>query len=251
MALAIDTLTSSLSPWEDTGYVATGIVITGCIGESIVEFTKWIKDERNKSLAGRISAFILIAGLALEVLAQVKVNSISGQIIALLNNQTAEARAETARVQTAVAWRIIPNDQYIELAHLLEKGRGSVTIGWIANDPESMYFAWQLSYLFEQVGAHVPNSWTVRIDARSYSQTFVRGVFVPGPDSPATEAIRSAFTAARLPFSTNDVPAATYNINNGLAVTDPIPTTDAFVMVGSKPPPPISFSLPSTNSSGK
>ena len=91
MAVDISALGSSLTVWELAGYAATGIVMLGVIGESIVEFTNWITDERWQSMVGRASALVLVAGLAGEILTQVQVNSISGRMIAFLNTQVSQA----------------------------------------------------------------------------------------------------------------------------------------------------------------
>ncbi len=96
MAVDIAALESSLSAWDLAGYLATAAVAVGCIGESIVEFTQFIRSDRAKSAIGRASALILIVGLAAELLTQVSVNAISGQMIAALN-----ARAGTAYERAA------------------------------------------------------------------------------------------------------------------------------------------------------
>ena len=91
-------LEDSLDRWSFTGYCATGLVAVGCIGESIVEFTNWVKSNW-RARSGMISALVLIFGVAAEVVTQVKVNSISGQIIAALNNDTASLRLELAKIR--------------------------------------------------------------------------------------------------------------------------------------------------------
>lgn len=99
MALDMDALGSSLFWWEIGGYIATAIVVIGVVGELIVEFTDWIKSPQTISRVGIASALILVIGLAGEILTQVRVNSISGQIIAFLNNDTASLRLELAKIQ--------------------------------------------------------------------------------------------------------------------------------------------------------
>jgi len=91
MALDMDALGSSLFCWEIGGYIATAIVVIGVIGESVVEFTDWIKSPQTLSRVGIASALILVIGLAGEILTQVKVNSISGRMIAFLNSEAANA----------------------------------------------------------------------------------------------------------------------------------------------------------------
>jgi hypothetical protein len=101
MALKIIALGSALGWWEIAGYIATGLVLLGVVGESLVQFTKWIPANW-ESRAGNISALILVAGLACEILTQVMVNATSGQIIALLNNEAMALRYEISYAELKV-----------------------------------------------------------------------------------------------------------------------------------------------------
>lgn len=92
MALDVSTLISSLSFWEDAGYVAIGIVALGCLGESACDFTDWFGEDVRKRV-GRASALILIFGLAVEGVAQVNANGTTAQIVAVLNDEAAKATA--------------------------------------------------------------------------------------------------------------------------------------------------------------
>jgi hypothetical protein len=59
----VRTLTNALSWWEFGGYIALFFVFVGVVGESIAEFTDWIKGEARKKQASRAFAFVLILGL--------------------------------------------------------------------------------------------------------------------------------------------------------------------------------------------
>ena len=53
--------------------------------------TSWIKSPQTLSRVGVTSALILVIGLAGEILTQVRVNSISGQMIAFLNKEAGDS----------------------------------------------------------------------------------------------------------------------------------------------------------------
>lgn len=68
---------SSLLFWEIAGYISTAIVILGCIGEYIAEFTCIPKSEGEKHRISKLSLIILIAGIAGELLTAVRSSQIS------------------------------------------------------------------------------------------------------------------------------------------------------------------------------
>jgi hypothetical protein len=70
--------------------------MAGCVGEAVVEFTQWIRPVERETFIGRLSALLLIAGLAVEILAQVQVNTISNREIAVLNKEAGEAYSAAA-----------------------------------------------------------------------------------------------------------------------------------------------------------
>lgn len=103
MALDISALELSLNGWALAGYVATGVVALGCLGESIVEFTNWIKSGSCAKKIGAGSAILLIIGLAAEILTQVKLNTMNGQIIAILDDEAAQAKDRFAKDEIALS----------------------------------------------------------------------------------------------------------------------------------------------------
>src|SRR6266852_4172440 len=100
MAADIDlsVLMSSLSCWEIAGYVSVAAVAIGVIGEFVHDFVPSLKNRLEwwNIWGGKISGLVLIAALAAELITQVKANSISGQIIALLSDKTATAVGRAA-----------------------------------------------------------------------------------------------------------------------------------------------------------
>jgi hypothetical protein len=117
MAVDIATLISALSWWELAGYVTVAAVAVGVAGESVHELTDWLGTYSWwKAKGGKASAFLLIMALVAELVIQIKVNSISGEIIADLSDQAAEARKEAATLEREAA----------QLRVDLEKERGRI-----------------------------------------------------------------------------------------------------------------------------
>ena len=79
----VSTLRSSLGFWEIVDYIATGIVLIGVAGESVAEFLRFPKDEYKRTQVAKLSALILIVGLAGELVSVVQTSRFSGQLIAI------------------------------------------------------------------------------------------------------------------------------------------------------------------------
>lgn len=96
----LNALIDSLSSWEISGYVAMAAVAAGVAGEVIHEFFDWFKSFVWWRIKGnKASALLLVVALTLEIVIQVKANSISGQIIAFLERETADARERAAKAE--------------------------------------------------------------------------------------------------------------------------------------------------------
>jgi len=99
----LNALTIALSSWEIAGYASLIAVAVGCAGEATHEFTSWFKRKSWwKANGGKASALLLIAALASELIIQIKTNSLSGQIIALLNDKAAFATEQAATLGVTV-----------------------------------------------------------------------------------------------------------------------------------------------------
>jgi len=92
----------SLPFWEAVEYIATGIVILGAIGEYLAEFRRFPKEQHKREQFAKLSALVLIAGLAVELVGLVRTSQLSGQIIAELNRE-AEAAGRDAATAKATA----------------------------------------------------------------------------------------------------------------------------------------------------
>src|SRR5438309_1147337 len=85
-------LESLLNFWDWFSYLALALVFIGVVGESIADLTNLIKSPRWKSKTEKISALLLITGLAGELVSSSKLSELNGRIVAILNKQAAEAQ---------------------------------------------------------------------------------------------------------------------------------------------------------------
>jgi hypothetical protein len=173
--MLISSLESSLALWEHVEYVAEAVVIVGAAGEGLGEFTNLFGTERSrKDLVLKISTLVLIVGLAVELGSLVRINRLSGQMVAdseehaIRANREADkyrlqiarsneraARAEELaegehlariKIEEDVAWRTLSNRQKNEIALALKQFLGeSAEIIYNANDLEGYSFASDLA----------------------------------------------------------------------------------------------------------
>jgi hypothetical protein len=85
-------LSSSLLFWEISGFFCTVVVIAGCVGEYIAEFTDILRGQIAKQKLARLSLIILTAGIAGELLTGIQSSIISGSVIANLGTSVRDAR---------------------------------------------------------------------------------------------------------------------------------------------------------------
>src|SRR5713226_7856908 len=81
-----------LSFWDWFGYIATALVFFGVVGESITELTNLLKSDHVRKRIEKISALVLILGLALELFSGFKISGFNEQITAVLNKEAGDAR---------------------------------------------------------------------------------------------------------------------------------------------------------------
>jgi hypothetical protein len=98
----VSSLDDLLGRWELVEYVGEAFVIIGCVGEFFADFTK-LRTEEWRHRLGRLSLLLLISALAVELVAIVRTNSLSGKEIALLNGISADARLRAANAESQVA----------------------------------------------------------------------------------------------------------------------------------------------------
>jgi len=205
-------LGSSLAYWEAAGYLSTGVVLIGVIGESIIEFTKLVKSPRWRSTVGIASALVLIVGLAGEILTQFKVNSVSGQMIAFLNKEAAQANLETERIRERLAWRRLDPEQIPKcISELSNFPRQGVMAVNLVNDPEVIQLSTSVSELFSRSGWDAIPTWTNMGPANGTGISVSVAIGSPSIDDDAAKLIVSCLNLSILsaslgaPFSPKDV----------------------------------------------
>jgi uncharacterized protein YqhQ len=97
----ISALESLADLWERVDYIGLFLVFVGVIVESLVEFTNLIRSSFWKPRIGKISALVLIVGLALELLASSRLSVINRQVVGKLSAQAADATKRATHAEKA------------------------------------------------------------------------------------------------------------------------------------------------------
>jgi hypothetical protein len=87
---------SSLIIWEWVENIGWVLVILGCIGEGVSEFTKCPANDEKRHKFGKLSWLVLIAGLGLEYLGSGRVGAIKDLQVAQLKKEAGEATKRAA-----------------------------------------------------------------------------------------------------------------------------------------------------------
>jgi hypothetical protein len=98
-------VSTSLTRWEWTEYIAEAFVVLGCLGELVAEVgEKWLGERRSRRLE-RWSTVVLILALMVSLKALVRTNELSGFVIGSLGDKAdrADAKAQTALTDSATA----------------------------------------------------------------------------------------------------------------------------------------------------
>ena len=92
-----------MSAWECGEYIAEIVVIIGCVGEYLAEFTDRLTGgiETRKRRLSRLSLLILIIGLAVELASLMGATITSGREIAALNVKASEANERSRKLELA------------------------------------------------------------------------------------------------------------------------------------------------------
>jgi len=200
-AASLISLTASLSRWEIAGYVSTAAVTVGCAGEAVHELTRWFKSHCWwAKKGGAASALLLIAALAVEIPVQLKANSISGQIIGLLDKQAADTRLRAAEIERKYAWRIITPDQSAKILALLAGRKFTLIFEYSLNDSEAFEYANQIFKTLSDSSLRVEPHDMVPFQPP-------RGVRLNGPPGDDKDVLGRALTNADIQFTVgNETP---------------------------------------------
>ncbi len=138
--------------------------------------------------------------------------------------QTAQARLEREQLKAQLAWRDWPPELVSRLQGHLAAHPTTVTIQYVANDPETAFFAIQINNAFHEAG------WETRMLSASYTVMLLTGIFVIGSDEAAVENTRAAFQATGINHSTDTPPEPVMKSGDGRP-------SDVLIIVGAKARP--------------
>src|SRR5712672_1015829 len=144
---------SSLTLWEWIEYSGTAIVLLGVVGEYLVEFKNFPKDERKRERFRKSSALILMVGLAVELVGLVRTSQLSALEIARLNERSANAELVVQRLRLIAAPRWVEEKPFLEA--LKDRPKPAAVLIVYAEDNESSRLAFQIMGLLFQAGWHV------------------------------------------------------------------------------------------------
>jgi hypothetical protein len=202
-----------------------GAVVFGLVVEAILA---WLYRGHTSFIEnwGPVFADCLIAGgVAAEILFARRAN-------AELRLRTAEAELETQRLKAQFAWRGLSPDTMSVITHWIRSRPGSVTISYMANDPESQNIVSLYGFVFRLA------RWRVALQGISYAGPIICGIRVPTLDvSPGAEAalvIQTALSKAGIEWTNDPIPAWGSAITSGEGVF----SKGAAMYVGPKTPPP-------------
>lgn len=133
--------------------------------------------------------------------------------IAVLNNETAQARLETERLKRQIAGRRLTETQFQTIVDNLTGLNLELILSAIATDPESMLFATDIQRALAAAG--IKHHMQPQIP---FSSRPVVGIIISGPKDNVTR-VGQAFTSA------------------GFNVTGEERQGDIEILIGSKPPP--------------
>jgi hypothetical protein len=151
----IASLISSADWWEVAGYVATAIVGIGVIGESVADFTTWLKPRALRRKVEKTSALVLIVGIALEIFTQAESNKANSLAVAALNDRAAKAELALAKMNAA---RIITAENTNALVAKLRQHTGKKF--WIITQKASdSNFGEQINLSRQLTGAFLAAGW--------------------------------------------------------------------------------------------
>jgi hypothetical protein len=150
----ITSLMSKISFWETWGYVALGGVLVGVIGESIKEFTNWPERIGWEKKIGRLSALVLIAGLAGKGLTQPSTNAANAKLVAFVNKEAAQLQTDLQKEREYTAARSWKKEQFDAIQAIHDKVKD---VGVIPEKDclECHLFAEDIQLAFHAAGAQL------------------------------------------------------------------------------------------------
>lgn len=220
---------------------AVKFVIIGVVFEAVFSIGLFTFDEAVMSAQGAdIQTLAETAGKAKAIAdaalndaktATDKINLLHTEIIAD-EKAVSDLEAAIRRANTELAKfrpRELSADQIAKLraaiAAVPKSVPHEVVLSYLSGDQESSYFTYEIGRYFAVA------SWKFDPEVRTYPYVpLVWGVKIWGPDNSTTRAVKRAFTQAKIPFSTDEIPGGFQSFGHM-----PMPS-DTTIFVGPKQP---------------
>jgi hypothetical protein len=141
-----------------------------------------------------------------------------------LEKEAAAAKLETEKLKQTVAWRSISPQTALEFEKVLSAKPGAVNLRYTDGDPEALFLAIQFSRIFAKA------KWKIAPGALKFANAIQFGIALPDADSTDAGTLRTAFSAAKIGYSTNPLPPS--GVSFSISTINGAPT----LMIGSKLP---------------
>lgn len=241
----LEIASSSCGTWE---WGCAAVVVGAIIAEFVIAYVHPTYD----SILNRLGTVTADAAIALGIVGEVIFGRMDARIQTELRSRSnkqlvtametagqaneraagaekeaATARVEQERLKAQFAWRTFSPQVIARLEQTLSVHPGEVNVQYVANDPEALYFAIQLSNVFGKA------NWQAATLSISMPGTLFLGLFVPDSPSNDTVIVRNALRTANIGFSTHAVgPDGGVIISSGSTIENA-----AIIFIGSKPVP--------------
>lgn len=220
----------SLDSWNNfiVGFLSLGALAAAIVGvATYVAFQIQKQEARDASAALERYKIGVAAQVADAKKEGIEAGKTAGDALvraAALEKEAAEARLATEKLKAQLAWRTLTKDVGDKLETELAKHPGKVNLRYTDGDPESLFLAIQFSQALGKA------QWAIAPGSLKLANAISFGISLPDSDTDDAKALRAAFTAANIPFSTQPLPpmGAAFNVSTIAGA----PT----LMVGSKSP---------------
>lgn len=127
--------------------------------------------------------------------------ALANERAAALEKEAEQARLEQERLKSLVQWRTITDPQGDAMVAVLKPLISKkIILATMANDPEATTFGIVFANVFHAAG------WSIRHETRTYGATVFLGIVISNESNPTAAAVRAAFTKAKIPFATKEIP---------------------------------------------
>ena len=201
-------------------YDAANIFLIGALVVGVIStvFVVWMGNVKEEYLRREVAATNARAEEANAA------SSVANAKTAELEKEAALARLETEKIKETVSWRVISPESASELIKILSANPGSVNLRYTDGDPEALFLAIHISEILKKC------NWKIAAGAFKPSNAIVFGICLPDSTGDDAQKLRDAFSAAKIPFSTDALPQS--GVSFFVSTIQGAPT----LMIGSKKP---------------